>query len=286
MPLGTRCTKARRMLDAEASTRSACCVSALACFVGWGHHQGRQQKGFTLLEVILALGISGMVIGVGVNFYLQSSTMNAMTRSYQIIGDNGSTALAIVGEYIRDAGYGGDSPWSHFNPIEASGEDCAFNNYCSENNVSTSDAIALRLNPATDRACSGEAVEEDEIIINRFYVDETRNVLMCMSFSVTQNAPIFNGGFEIQDGIEQMQIEYLLVDNTVTSDPNRALLEGILGVTVSFLVGSTFDDRLLTQNTRTYRLLDNDPIVFEASREPRQIFQSSFVINSMLVGRR
>lgn len=249
-------------------------------------HDGHRQSGFTLLEVILALGISGIVIGVAVNFYMQSRTMNVLTRSYQIIGDNGSTAMGIVGAYIRDAGYGGSEPWSHFNPVEAA-VTCEFNlqGFCSEDNITTvgSDVIALRMNPASDRACNGATVDPDDIIINRFFVDATNDLLMCSAYNVTDGA-VITTGFEIQNGIEHMQIEYLLANNSFNSDPNAAIAEGILGVSVSMLVTSTFDAQLLSSANRTYRLLDNTVLTFTNTRDPRQVFQSSFLVNSSYVG--
>lgn len=245
-----------------------------------------RQKGFTLLEVVLALGISGMVIGVAVNFYMQSNTVNTMTRSYQIIGDNGSTAMAILGAYIRDSGYGGNDPWAHFNPVEGVGTDCNFAGHCSENNTTSSDALALRSNPASNRACNGAVLEDNEVVINRFFIDGANNLLRCTPYSVSAGNIITPANFEIQDGIEQMQVEYLLVDNTVTADPNLANATGILGISVSLLVSSSFDDQLLSESTRTYRLLENTPLAFTNTKEPRQVFQSSFVVNSLMATRR
>jgi hypothetical protein len=106
---------------------------------------------------------------------------------------------------------------------------------------------------------------------------------MCSAYNVTDGA-VITTGFEIQNGIEHMQIEYLLADNSFNSDPNAAIAEGILGVSVSMLVASTFDGQLLSSTTRTYRLLDNSVLTFTNTKEPRQVFQSSFLVNSSYVG--
>ncbi len=239
----------------------------------------RHTSGISLLEVILAVAISGIITTGGIKYYVLSNYLNEKSRSHQLASIHGATTLSLLGSYIRDAGTGTNAAWSNISPIEPQTA-CDFPGFCSRGVDNDSDAIALRLDPQNNRACNGTLVAVNEVIINRFYVDNSDQTLRCNAYSVTNDAPIAPVNFAIQNNVESMQVEYHLSDGTSTEDTPAT--PSILGVTVSILVNSGID-RAVSEKTRKYRLLEANELSFTNTRELRQVYQSTFPINSAFI---
>jgi prepilin-type N-terminal cleavage/methylation domain-containing protein len=241
--------------------------------------------GFTLIECLISLIIGILLSSVALNLYVKSNEFSRHNKSYQLVNNNGSTALTLIGGYIRDAGFSDINDSVIDMVVMAPPGDCdavATEDHCSINNTNTSDVLALKTISNEQRGCNGATTQPNEIIVNVFRVDESRRELLCATYSYASPQGWLPSGVKqervLQNGIQSMQIGYLLDDGTTTSDPLAASTQ-VLGISVSVLAISDAG-KTLSNGTRTYQLLDATPITTNDGLL-RKIYQSSFLINNL-----
>ncbi len=243
------------------------------------------KRGFTLIECMIALLLGSMLSAIAMNMYLKSADFSRVSKSHQILNDNGSTALTLIGSYIRDAGFSDITEEIVRNTIMFNPAECGYgaDNFCSRNYNNKSDVLALQLVPLNQRSCNGVKIDPGEKIVNVFKVDESEFELTCSSYSMTKKTWHVRD-FPIQSGIEKMQIQYLLNDATSVSDPASTQQNSedvVMGVSVSFLVKSDIENTV-TPRARNFKLFDSQNMNVNDA-QLRQVFQSSFLINNIYV---
>ena len=245
----------------------------------------QRSRGASILEITLALSLGAIIAAGGLQYYVVSYGLNLKSKIYQSLNEDGTNALNQIGSFIKDAGNGGPGRLSQLNPVEPAPPNCTVSGFCSLDSNTSPDTIAIRLRPQNNRACNGQPVDVNEVIINRFYLDTTNSILRCDAWSVTNNRVIPPLGKHIQNNVVNMQIQYNLSDESVISSPNIPASESVWGITVSFLMTS---DIGITRDTQaaTYRLLDASDINFAAGEDKAyQIYQSTFPVNTAMVSR-
>ncbi len=236
-------------------------------------------RGVSLLELLIALVIGSIIVAGASQYYLLNRYMTNFSRDQQNISNGSVAALTSLGDAIKDAGNGGDTSWSTLPVVIEPETSCDVAGFCSENHDNVSDVIAVRLNPQNNLACNGSLLDDNEIIINRFYIDTATESLNCAAYSVTKNQIIMPTNIILQNNVESMQVQYILSDELTYSSPDFPVGMGVWAVTVSLLISGA-SENLTTPTDWTYRLLDADPMTFVGTTRQRQIFQSTFIINS------
>lgn len=167
-----------------------------------------QQRGFTLVEIMVAITI-GLLMLTGILQISSASKESArLQRNMGFVQENIRTAIQLLGNDIRRAGYYQDdnpsariltAPTPFITDTTADGG--------GENN----DEITVTYESNTD--CLGQAtptVDGNRFTVNRYYISDER--LMCEGNGGT-------GGEPLVEGIESMQILY--GENT-EGDPRSA----------------------------------------------------------------
>ena len=234
----------------------------------------KHQRGFTLIEIMLAITLSLILIAGVVQVYLSSKTSFQVQNQLSRVQENQRISVEFLQRDIRQAGFVPfDQP-----PIPVNSritvEDGGGNN---------SDSITVQYTSDTD--CLGQAT--DGIAINEYFIDvdddgNSLNRLMCRG----------NGGDNAQpiaDGISNMQI--LLGQDSVLSNNafqmasadfyvNRTAItsmNNIVSIRIALLIQS--EEAVRTQNVdQTFTLLD--AVVRPSDRIKRQIVTTTIPIRN------
>ena len=67
------------------------------------YHFRRRRSGFTLIEIIVVVGILGIVTVMGTNLFFSILRGSTKTKILQLVKQNGDYAISVMGRMIRNA---------------------------------------------------------------------------------------------------------------------------------------------------------------------------------------
>ena len=209
------------------------------------------QRGFTLVEIMVAITLGIILLGGTIQIYATSKNGYRLQDGIASMQENGRYAMHALRENILMAGFPMIADVAPFDPATTTDGD--------------SDRITLRLQSGTD--CLGSAVTAaDGIAVNELFVDTTTNTLSCRG----------NGNNTAQalvENIEAMQILYGVDDDgdavanryvTATEvqggviNPGSPDWNSIVSVRIALLARSS--NAIGPVESRDYVLLDANPI--------------------------
>ncbi len=205
------------------------------------------QPGFTLVEVMVAITLSLILIAGVIQVYISSKESFRVQNELARLQENQRIAIEFLQNDIRRAGF--NLPNGTKKIVEANtinGEDGA------------SDQVEIAYKSDTDCLGQDTVAEDNGIAINRYFVDQNTDQLMCLG----------NGGDVAQpiaDGIESMQI--LLGENTNFTDDTPQLPSANQYVNIS-------------QNTNTNKVVSIRIALLSRSTNPlkKQAVQETFTL--------
>jgi prepilin-type N-terminal cleavage/methylation domain-containing protein len=273
----------------------------------------KTQQGFTLVEMMVAILISIIMMGVAMTQLLGSRTLFALHEADSRIEENARYALEVLTQNIRLASYtdirnsSQEAVTGQFFNLNCDAIDF---NPCTDDGAGTSsDHFAVWYNPppSNEVTCGGVILvgtNASSSIVDVFYIaadDDTGiNGLRCRSYSISTGKVatlIANSDQPIIEGVENMQILYGMTDQSSTSSmPVRyvsattvnaiAAAPGlrdkwasIVSARVTILVGTGFDDSAVREASRIYSVGDA-PAITLTDRNRRKIFSSTVAINN------
>jgi len=280
----------------------------------------QQQKGFTLIEIMIA-GIIGAFILTGlINLFITVNRTIILSDAMGRNQDSGRFAMEYMTEYVRQAGYSEDETNNIppvFITLNNGSIDCTDEAQavaCAENNPDDPDILGDRLSvpysvggDADDetRACTGTRVggpaNGPQNLASVFWVSgeaDTIRELRCRTFNRDTNlwldnpVSIINNveKFEFQVGIandpdEKDTARYISID---TLEDNAALtVENIRSIRIALLTTSqdTLDDNLVNTSVRErqYNVLDA-PTYTITDGNLRNIFINTVELPNMIGG--
>lgn len=254
-----------------------------------------QQKGLTLVELMIATALSLTVMIFVTNIMLTSSRTAAQSEGLAQAQENGRFILSWLQMNVRDAGmpYPTDVSKTRIQPFANA---CAVpslvpanNADCSVNDNGVTDRLAVQrtfindvdLKTAnSDKDCSGASitgVADGEVITDIYWVelsnDEYGGTLKCATYN--KNHQIIGNTQEIANGIEGLQTLYGIaedLDPRFLSTTNRYVSLDELGNPVDWsrvsavriaILTRAFTERATEKKKRSYILLDADPMTFD-----------------------
>jgi type IV pilus assembly protein PilW len=260
--------------------------------------RARNQRGFTLIEILVSILISTIMMGVALTQLIGSRTLFNIQESNSRIEENGRYALDMLSSHIRMANFA-DSRDNNVSLPEGSffTSSCAALNPCTADGAS--DRIAIWTNPSSaenqEFACDGTALADTaSSIANVFYV--SGNALVCRTFSVSSAgiATAVTDQQTIINGIENMQVLYGLTDGTEKSEipvryvsadtvnafsgPFYTNWGSISSVRLSILAGTGLDIETNDESDKSYTLADVTLPFSDGNR--RKVFTTTVVINN------
>lgn len=214
---------------------------------GKGAH--RRQAGFSLLEMLIAMGLGLLlVLGIGTIFIGSNQTYNVQEENARI-QETGRSALDIIGRAIRQAG--ADAP-INTNPaaitVECVAPACTAisgTNNTVNNGINNTDTLAIQLyaNPDENNAgawgtrdCTGGFAAAGALMTNTFAMNGTD--LRCTG-SVGGVQPLLPDieDFQVLYGVDAAGNDQSA--DLYTATPNAAQLPVVVSVRVCVLVRST-----------------------------------------------
>lgn len=246
-------------------------------------------QGFTLVELMIALTL-GAILSTAM---LQVVIANVRTHQTSIdiarLQENGRLAMDILSRDLRLAGYHPpDIP-----DLEILRWDCLPRTPCSSDGPGQqSDTIAVQYitTPTSDRDCTGARIDVGTLIVNTYSVrdvdgDGIRS-LYCRGFSETRGTYTSNTT-PLVDGIDALQVLYKVFLPESGAYSYRSLdrmtavdFSNIHAANIALLVGNGLPQGSAQSRTRSYQLLDADPLVFDNDRHLRRIFNTTVQFNN------
>lgn len=261
------------------------------------HETTYNQKGFTLVELLVSMLIGLFVLGVAVSFLITSSRTLVNQSSEDLIQENARFAFEILSSNVRLMGLNQSVDpnvviqGTFNNALCPNNQSCTANsvNYVLNNQVINSDSIAFDYVLNNGITCTGNQITQETKVVTVFFVGDLDGdgiaSLNCRSFEsqldpFTSNfvnfvEPIGFGPSPIIDGIDSMQVQYGVDVNgngsvdQYSSYNNVTVLQrpNIKSIKVGFLVNSgqaVLEDQVTENNQglqqRTYQLLDGQNI--------------------------
>ena len=218
-----------------------------------------KQRGFTLVEIMLAITLSMILIAGVVQVYMSSKTSFQIQNQLARLQENQRISIDFLQRDILQAGF--DIPTGGNPRIQIN-----------EGANGASDSITIRYASETD--CLGQSTLDEEsenngIAVNRYFIDEDPdddgqvNRLMCQGNGSITSQPI-------ADGVSNMQI--LVGENTLNNDISSyaqqmpsadryvnvatADMDNAVSIRIAFLTESENAVRKLAR-AQTYTVLDN-----------------------------
>jgi type IV pilus assembly protein PilW len=273
-----------------------------------------RNKGFTLIELMVAMILGLLVVLIVTQFMLTSRQTYSTTREYGRVQETARYALDEMSAYIRMAGFSvnGENPAFFYTGLCATGgssETCS-NDGTGSTGMTLSDQIAVLTNPiddngdnfndgddtddlAEDCTNSDGAGSSGEInpssfhqVANVFYIGVNGSVssLYCRGYNVTTLSWVSNA-IPLIDGIDGLQVQYGMTDATGTRYmPATAVTDWTAIVAVKIqLLASTGDAESGNEfATRSYQLLDSAAVSYTDSFN-RQVFSTTVRINNAAI---
>ncbi len=220
----------------------------------------RAQAGLTLIELMVAMVLGLVLMGVAMNVFLSTRETHRVVINLARVQENGRFALEQISQIIRMTGYQGDTAaqWV-LGPLTLATS--GVNRLAGTDNATNgSDTITTAFRGAADtfiKDCHGINVAATDTVVNQ-YALSANNELTC---GVSRNGGAMQT-LVVVDGVESMHVMYGIdtnnddaADQYVTS-PNVPDMEDVVSVRVALLL-MTQDVSLAGQiDTRTYTLLD------------------------------
>jgi type IV pilus assembly protein PilW len=220
----------------------------------------RAQAGLTLIELMVAMVLGIVLMGVAMNVFLSTRETHRVVTNLARVQENGRFALEQISQVIRMTGYQGDTAaqWV-LGPLTLSTSGVS-RLAGTDDDTNGSDTISIAFRGGADnfiKDCHGNNVGVADTVVNQ-YALSANSELTC--------GVIRNGGaiqtLVVVDGVESMHIMYGIdsnnddaADQYVTA-ANVADMENVVSVRVALLL-MTQDTSLAGQiDTRTYTLLD------------------------------
>ena len=274
-------------------------------------HSTPGQTGYTLIEVLVAILISSIMLGVALNQLIGSRQLFALQEADSRIEENARYALEILTSNIKLASFSDINDGSQ-NLVTGQffSFTCAGFSPCTADGASTdSDRFAVWYNPpsSAEQACDGTALtgtNATNSVVNLFYIalDNTTSInnLRCRSYSINSSntATLISGSDRsIIEGIDNIQIQYGITDRSETSNlpvrylsansiaalPTNSSLKdkwaSIVSARVTILVNAGYSDGTDPAASRTYSLSDSPPITLTDGNR-RKVFSSTVAINN------
>lgn len=258
-----------------------------------------QQRGFTLIELMIALVISSVMISVAVSQLMQSRKTYYVQEAEARLEENARYALEIIRDNVKIAGYVDtsvgipDVPLGQFYNGDCGGAFATCTDD-GDDDLGESDHFAVWLNPSLnddgqELGCSGVdigAAAYNNTIVNLFYIQTDNNInsLKCRTYTIdaSDNSATLVAGSDqpLIEGIDRMQVLYGLADQS-PSDPRperyvsaatiNALGTPAVGsglkqpwasvssIRIVLLAGTGYDDGADLIDSRTFALGDAEP---------------------------
>ncbi|MGH8510027.1 MAG: PilW family protein [Gammaproteobacteria bacterium] len=132
----------------------------------------RTQRGFTMVELMVALVIGLLITGTAAALFLQASRAHAEDDRYARMLENGRFALDLLAEDLRMADFWGEmlEPGLITNAAGAAGEDCGLNLFSGnnrlfyDNNHLAVPSITLNVNSAGCTAVTGAITPGTDVL--------------------------------------------------------------------------------------------------------------------------
>lgn len=297
----------------------------------------RRQRGLTLIELMISITIGLVFIFGAVTFLVSGHQSFRAQNSGSRIQENARFALDILKEHVRMAGYNDTtSSLLDLPALIYRGACDTINgqtaNPCSDDTTTDQGdrlAMALRIpTGATGVAaqdCIGSPLTSlNEHVVNVFWVEQDSSSgvssLYCRGYNPDTNTWYGTAAQPLVDGIEQMQVQYGLVDGNPSStgssgtggrvdrylkatdlqtldaaDPNRNYWGDVRSVRIALLVSAgaeqaaddganTLDSTTLTAY-QTFTLLDGAAYT-PAETRIRRVFSTTITLNNALADTR
>jgi len=266
-----------------------------------------RQSGMTIIELMIAATL-GIILVTGV--ITLSITVNRsvdLSDGLSRNQENGRFIMDYLTRYVRKAGYADDStktPLAIFAYGTTSRHcDISIKEACAEDDrdMTPSDAgdiggdrLSIPFYASEDiTACTGEIVSGDQVFVNVFWVNSTRQ-LLCRVFNATTRSWHSSGNATIINGVENMQVQIGLAEDKNTKQANRYVSIGkttdlnlIRSIRVSVLVSSQDPANTATTTLQTiskqFALLDSTPIAVNDGFV-RHIFTNTIDLPNMIAG--
>ncbi len=243
---------------------------------------GRQQQGFTLVEVMVAMAIGLLMMAGILQISAASKESSRLQRNMGFVQENIRSAMELLARDIRQAGYfendnsgrylaDAPTPFVAATTIDGTGAD--------------NDEITVTYESNTD--CLGQTniplVDGNRFAVNHYFIDSQR--LMCRG-----NGNPAGNAQPLVEGVESMQILYgENTDNDPRSanryvKPEQADLNNVVSVRIAMRFHSRESVRQGTDEN-SYALLDADPYTPAAGdqRIRREITTTILLRNSLRI---
>ena len=209
--------------------------------MGIANKRGSYEHGFTLVELMVALVLGLLVLGMVLTAYLSNMQASRFQNGVLRVQENGRFAIDVLSRTMRMAGY--DDPASPAsvtgNPIKgaASAGDAALTQTGIKTNT---DIIAVTYEGGIDiRDCQGNIFAQGITRTSQYAVRDDEN-LVCLTDATGATVQ------ELAEGIEDMQILYGIdpdgdgVANRYTDVANIGVgnLDNIISLEITLLVNS------------------------------------------------
>ena len=249
----------------------------------------RAQGGLTLIELMVAMTIGLILMGVAMNVFMSTRETHRVVNNLARLQENGRFAIDQISQIVRMTGYQGNSAsqWVMGPLTQATS---GINRLVgTDNDTNGSDTISVTYRGTADtfiKDCHGIDVGAVDTVINQYAVS-ANNELTC---GVSKNGAAVQT-LVVVDGVEALHVMYGIdsnnddaADQYVTS-PNVADMEDVVSVRVALLL-MTQDASLVSQNdTATYTLLDEtvyDGATPANDRRMRRIVSGSVALRNHL----
>ena len=220
----------------------------------------RAQGGLTLIELMVAMTIGLILMGVAMNVFMSTRETHRVVNNLARLQENGRFAIDQISQIVRMTGYQGNSAsqWVMGPLTQATS---GINRLVgTDNDTNGSDTISVTYRGTADtfiKDCHGIDVGAADTVINQYAVS-ANNELTC---GVSKNGAAVQT-LVVVDGVEALHVMYGIdSDNDDAADqyvtaPNVADMEDVVSVRVALLL-MTLDAGLVNQNDiATYTLLD------------------------------
>ncbi len=253
--------------------------------------QASEQKGFSLIELMIAMALGLLISAAALQMALTSRDIKKTTDEQSRIQENGRFALFFLSQNIRMASYNSsDSPVAQ-GKVFWDGACGTFDPCTSDGGNNISDRVAVILDPTNNADCVGTDVGDD-VIANVYYVadqdEDGVNSLYCRGYNLADDSWYSDSAQPLVDGIENMQILYGIsnpaannaITRYVSADQAPSWID-IGGAKVALLVSNGKTTGNSDKAVRTFSLLDATDLSFDDTHS-RKVFTSTTVINNIL----
>jgi len=234
------------------------------------HGMSAKQKGFTLVELMIA-GTLGLILMAGmIQIFLGSSQTFRVQRAISEIQDKGRTAMQFINSEVENAGFGGNGLVA--SAFQTLSQNVVFTaGTTNATGAGTFDALRVQYTGTTD--CAGANITAPFLVVNTF--DVNAGELRC------NGQPLISGveSFHVLYGIDSNKdrfVDEFITSNRVIATANQA---NVIAVRIGMIVASdnplVFDDN----SSQTIKVLDEANVTFN-DRRLRRKFTSTIMLSN------